>query len=1700
MQEENLEQPDVDPPAGEPEAEEPQRRRYFTRRNALFIGAGAAVLLVLVALLSVVLYRYGTFDAIIKEQFVAKMNNMGIEFTADVFRVTVNPLQLKLKNATFNDRTSGEKLGFIRDARIGLTVQDLWAWQLTRDITVNSTEIYGAEVWVKFDENGRSNFANIVQDQTASRVNFRYDSVRFSMRDSVIHFGDLRRTITADANNVQFFLEPETWEDPNTPRKYRLDLTSTDSNFTYGDSRLEDISLRARAIADETGADISELRIETPIGQTTLSGRLTDWKDFKYDLNVESTVDLTQTSTIFPLGASLRGIGNFKGKVTGHGETYKVDGEVTSETLTAEGVYLRGFNVAGTVEGTNSNYEANGTAVAELLTFEDFRVEFPKLVGNVRGTGSDFRWVGELQAVAAKTGALTITGLFLRDAVAEYKDREFTASGGNGSADSLRITDTLFTDLRANDLQFSRENGVTRISSPSAQAGQMRTPSYSLDGVAGRNLSVRDSKDRTNVELDNVSARVASIGGNRASGVRASRLTVEDRPGGTDVNIDNLHADRVTSGGNVVTGVESPSVRVEDSPTQTLIYADRLRVARVESSGAVLGSLNIAGVRLTVREGTISGTSNDIDAGTVAFRDGQVEGVQIRKPVFVVEPSGRYRASADMSIGGGIVGSIPLGNASARVNVTNERAELTDLTASVMDGSVNGTASIAFNQRSESRVNADFTNLDLSKIVALQGGRVIPFEGSTTGRADITFAGTNFRTTSGTISADITASAGDATRGTLPVNGRVEVTATNGLFTIDTARLNTPNSQLNATGRFDLRSNDSNLTLALNSTDASEVERLIRVLGVSPALEEQLDSLNAEVAGNLTFNGTLTGNVYDPTIEGSASLASLSLRGREVGSVSTDISVSPAGTELRNGILRETGGGTIAFSVNAPAGGANNTSVNATLTNVNAGNLLAALPVNLPERLRDFTGTTSGSVNLRGLPNAAEGEIDIASNGGTVGGQPFNSLTAKAVFSGTLITLQKGEIQVDGGSVNANGTYDRATAQFNFDVNGQNVPVPLALAFLPQNASIPTVTGVVSEFRANAVGDADRPETFNVSFNGRATNVAVNENAFGDVTFSGTTVGQQLKAELVAQLGGQPQRIDATVNFGDPNVPVSVTTAFNNSPLAPFFAFVPQLRGLPLSGTGTGTVTFGGNLSQFNAQNEREWSTAGLTGTARFTRLDLLVQDTPLSAAQEVVIDFSPAQIDFKSARFTGTGSDLSISGVKALTDAGVNSLAVTGTVNLALLNAFPQIAASDTFFGGYARNVSVRLTGPNATARISGSAQLSNAAIATFVGRSRLTAERMNGSVLFASNQAQIQVDDGYLGGGRFTATGGVLFGEALRVDSFRIAVDGSGVSVPLPEDFATTGDVELEITGRRQRENLVVQISGNIRATRALYTRDIELANIVSGRSAGNISSGPSSLAPRFDLTIEGRDALVVRNNIADLTASVSLRLTGTTENPQLSGRITANSGTLFFRHNRYDVQRGVLEFPPNTAIEPVVSLRAETEIQGYQIFVDLNGPLTETESLSLSTRSNPALPSQDVLSLITTGNLSNTEAGLPSFAQTGLNTAAEVLTDAIVNEPIRKATNKLFGLNVFEIDPIISGERASASARLTVGRQINNNLRVTYSTNLSQDQQQVLALEYRVSNKLSVVAQYEQRSLTNVTRNRDNFSIEVRFRRRF
>ena len=355
------ERPTPDEPGGEQPV--PGKRPFFTFRKVLISAVALAIVVLLIFVIAAILFRAGVFDTYTKNQFRAKLADIGIAFDADVFRVSASPLELELKNATFNDKTTGDKLFFIRDARLGMTIVDLLSLRLSRDISIDTTDINGAEVWVKFDENGRSNFSNLklVEDQTGSAVNFRYDSVIFKVEDSIVHFGDVSRKISADARNLSFLLSPERADLTDTHKRYKFDLTATDSKFAYDAKVVEKIDIRASGIADNTGADISSLRLQTPIGDATLSGRLTDWAAPKYNFDIQSSLDLTQTSGIFANDTTLSGVGNFKGKVTGEGENYRIKGEADSESLRVGGLYLKAVNVAATVAGTNANYDADGS-------------------------------------------------------------------------------------------------------------------------------------------------------------------------------------------------------------------------------------------------------------------------------------------------------------------------------------------------------------------------------------------------------------------------------------------------------------------------------------------------------------------------------------------------------------------------------------------------------------------------------------------------------------------------------------------------------------------------------------------------------------------------------------------------------------------------------------------------------------------------------------------------------------------------------------------------------------------------------------------------------------------------------------------------------------------------------------------------------------------------------------------------------------------------------------------------------------------------------------------------------------------------------------------------------------------------------------------------------------------------------------------
>jgi translocation and assembly module TamB len=420
----------------------------------------------------------------------------------------------------------------------------------------------------------------------------------------------------------------------------------------------------------------------------------------------------------------------------------------------------------------------------------------------------------------------------------------------------------------------------------------------------------------------------------------------------------------------------------------------------------------------------------------------------------------------------------------------------------------------------------------------------------------------------------------------------------------------------------------------------------------------------------------------------------------------------------------------------------------------------------------------------------------------------------------------------------------------------------------------------------------------------------------------------------------------------------------------------------------------------------------------------------------------------------------------------------------------------SPDFFSSGTAEVAVRISGTFEDPRLIGTASLAGASVSVLLGNERWTVNNLTTLVRFTSNQAQIDSLTGTLGGGRVTASGGALL-EGFTVSGFRLSLHAANVTVPFPEDFHSNLDADVEIKGS-SREQI---ISGLVNLRRSEYTKDIELADLINSRTE-SIEEGAEIALTRTAvfaaLRVEGRNALVVRNNLADLVGSVSLQLDGPVTDPTISGRVTSTSGTMNFRNDRYDITRALVDLPPARHADPIINIQGESQIKGYRIIISLTGPLSQPQAI---VRSEPALPQADVVSLITTGQLSANDTSTSILSQSGVGAATSLLTDALINAPAQRATSKLFGLTTFEINPVIGGRTGSTpAARLTLGRRISKEVQITYSTNVTSDPNQILTLEYRVSDRLSFIAEYEQASTRTLSARTNNFSFEIRFRKRF
>jgi len=276
-------------------------RRLVSRRNAVIAGIGLACAVVALLLAGLLVYRLGYVDRYIAAQVKDTLATYGIRAEIKNFHTSFSPQTVELLGVELYDAQTGERLGKIDRILATVRVEDLYALKLRRNINLKDLRIEGLELWVSFDSQGRSNFRNIhvPPPERNQRILFAYSTAHVELKNSQIHYGDALHTLAGEARNLQAIVQPD---DPNAPTSSWMDtvtFSSTNSTFVYDGRAINNIDVQARGRINQIRAEIQDLTLRSPIAETHLQGVMGDWRNLQYQLNVTSTVDLTQASDIF---------------------------------------------------------------------------------------------------------------------------------------------------------------------------------------------------------------------------------------------------------------------------------------------------------------------------------------------------------------------------------------------------------------------------------------------------------------------------------------------------------------------------------------------------------------------------------------------------------------------------------------------------------------------------------------------------------------------------------------------------------------------------------------------------------------------------------------------------------------------------------------------------------------------------------------------------------------------------------------------------------------------------------------------------------------------------------------------------------------------------------------------------------------------------------------------------------------------------------------------------------------------------------------------------------------------------------------------------------------------------------------------------------------------------------------------------------
>ncbi|HKB81160.1 MAG TPA: translocation/assembly module TamB domain-containing protein, partial [Thermoanaerobaculia bacterium] len=791
----------------------------------------------------------------------------------------------------------------------------------------------------------------------------------------------------------------------------------------------------------------------------------------------------------------------------------------------------------------------------------------------------------------------------------------------------------------------------------------------------------------------------------------------------------------------------------------------------------------------------------------------------------------------------------------------------------------------------------------------------------------------------------------------IPVSGTTAFGLDNGVITFRRMDLATPASTVALTGRLRIETISADFRMKIHSTDFAELDR-IGYDFAHAAGKKAFNLLGLGGSGDIT--GTVAGPLKAPEVVAHVAAAGTKFHGSLLGD--SDIDLRYSGRRdlltLTHAMFREAGGslalsGTIAFPARGPSprfdlaidavdypieramgtvdfklaiGGRGTGKLTVTGTPETGKVLFSTLTVKQPGgelklagmiewlpgvgnvvfdldisaqsfpvaeivKFLDLgsipiTGELTGTLRLRGPKNALEGTGQVVVADGSIYGQPVTKASANITFTKGTVRATNLNVVAPAGTLTGQAELNLRTNEFNYNIQSTGID----LSRLQVLGSLAGILGGNLTVNSTGAGTFQQPQiVFNATLNAASVR--------GVNLPPGTAPPTLYIAVRNGQLIVRGSAADALTIEGNgtvaPDGTLNGLVRIRVLDIAKLLSLSPNLTSLPATGSITADLRLGGKLSSIEA----------LLVDVTFPEFNVQVSGTQFVPVQPLHISMRDGRLVFNQFQIAlgAGGSTFGISGYAGLTGAKDINIDVRGALEAALLQLFVRGARADGRV-----QIAAGVHGTLSKPTITGTAELQDAQV-RFPGFPQLI-DHITGTLVFRGDRVDIDALRANVGGGTVTAGGSVTLSGITPVRA-RIAMQGTGVAIRYFEGLTLEGNFNLLLTGDTGRAIL----QGDVNVSRAVYYRDIDLGNMILGVILARRGVTPvvaatwqDHVALRVHLAAPG--TLALRNNIADVTGSGDLDLTGTLANPSILGTVTLDEGgKVRFQNVDYQLVRG-------------------------------------------------------------------------------------------------------------------------------------------------------------------------------------------------